>query len=154
WTWLLGILAVALTLSFGEAETLVQKCAAIGKRLLVALLLVGCVLVTRSGARTAPGDAYLCYTGRRGPRGAGVSPVQRTLEDQLRSVLVNVRNLTTFCNPTQTASHPLVHQVGYGIRDARVPGQPYFVRSDHVVFDQFGQHAVRLLRPIGLFAPS
>src|SRR5215475_5225288 len=39
WTSLFGILAMVVAPSFGEAKTLVQKCPAIGMRLLLALLL-------------------------------------------------------------------------------------------------------------------
>lgn len=121
-----------------------------GIRLSLALLLLGCLLSTRSEAQTPPGDSYLCYVTKK----LKLSGVQKTLEDHFRSVLVNVTKLNTVCNPIQTASHPMVHQLGYGTGDARVPGQPKFERSDHLVTDQFGQFVVRLLSPIGLFAPS
>src|SRR5262245_54637 len=131
------------------AAALVWGVGRIGKRLLLALLLVGSTLVTRSGAQTAPGDPYLCYTTKLRLPG-----VLKTLEDQFRSVDVTVPKATTLCNPTQTASHATVHQIGYKIREGRVRGEARLPPSSHVVIDQFGQHVVQIIGPVGLFAPS
>lgn len=113
-------------------------------------------LATAAAAQTAvpPGDSYLCY---KAPLASGeekFTPVQKTLEDQSGTLVVDVKGIAVLCNPTQTAAHPAVHAVGYKFAAAKSPEQAKFVKSDHMAIDQFGTHPLTLVKPIEVRAPS
>ena len=124
----------------------VQKRTRIPWTLILAVLLPA----ASSLGQTPPGDSYLCYKAALAPGQATFTPVQKGLQDQFGMLVVDVKRVLAVCNPAQTA----VHQVGYKIARAKTPPQPVFVKTDHTAIDQFGAHALTLLQPVELRAPS
>jgi hypothetical protein len=136
-------------------------------RILMPLLTVLLLLPTASRGQTPAGDSYLCHKAGIAPHQEKFPPVQITLEDQFGTFLVDVKGVLsmshsrgqrrlTVCNPIQTAARPDAHQIGYTIAIAKTPlqPQPRFVKTDHRVFDQFGTHALTVVKPVSLRAPS
>ena len=120
-------------------------------RILWTLILAVLLPAASSLGQTPPGDPYLCYKAARAPGQATFTPVQKTLQDQFGTLVVDVKRVLAVCNPTtQTA----VHQVGYKIARATTPPQPVFVKTDHTAIDQFGTHALTVVQPVELRAPS
>jgi hypothetical protein len=119
-------------------------------------LLLGLLLLpTASRGQTPPGDSYLCYKSTLASSQAQFTPVQKTLEDQLRTLVADVESFLSVCNPLLPAVvRPDIHPVSYNIRVATIPPQPKFLKSVHTAIDEFGSHPVTLTQPVDLRAPS
>ena len=112
-------------------------------------------LATAVAAQPAvpPGDSYLCYKAGLAPGGEKFTQAQKTLEDQFGTRAVDVKAIADLCNPTQTATYPAVHAVGYKLAPAKEPPQAKFVKTDHTAIDQFGTHPLTVVKPIEVRAP-
>jgi hypothetical protein len=126
-------------------------------RLLGVAILVGAAWEAPvQGQVRAPGDSYLCYTSVATPAGPRFEPISRRLEDGLGSGTFRVRRVVSLCQPARTdqeasPQHPTVHLLGYAVRG---PVGARFRRSNQVVYDRFGSHALAVLRPETLLVPS
>jgi len=114
----------------------------------------GLMALATAAAAQPVGDSYLCYKARLAPDQEKFTPVQKTLEDQFCTLVVDVKGFMALCNPTQPAAHPTVHAVGYKLAPAKEPPQAKFVKSDHTAIDQFGTHQLTVVKPIEVRAPS
>jgi len=117
--------------------------------ILAVLLLPTAVL-----AQTPLGDRYVCYKAALAAKQPKFSSVQKTLQDQFWTFTADVKGFSSLCNPVLAAQRPTVHQVGYKTTIAKAKPAQKFVKSDHTAFDQFGSHALTVVKPLELWAPS
>jgi cysteine-rich repeat protein len=101
-------------------------------------------------------DHYLCYKAKLGSGQPVFTPVEKTLEDPFGTLVFDVSKIEGLCNPagpyTEPPLRPDVHGVHYRVSPAA--GQASFVRQTLTVDDQFGPHAVTIVKPVALFEPS
>src|SRR5690242_9159194 len=96
-------------------------------------------------------NAYLCAKAGAEER---MDATQRSLDDSLWSSVVSVKGVGFLCGATSQSSEPDIHQVGYKSGLSKDVVQDSFVRSDHVFYDQFGQHSLSITKPDMLLTPS
>jgi hypothetical protein len=96
-------------------------------------------------------SSYLCSKVSLEER---ITATQKTLEDSFGARVVDVRSVAFLCNAALSSADPGVHQVAYKMTAAKDVQQTAFERTDRVVSDEFGEHAVSLVKPAGLLAPS
>lgn len=123
---------------------------------IIAILGVPLLLLhtAQQAAPTSPDDSYLCYGAGLARGQPNFTPVQKSLEDQFGSALVDIKGILILCNPTQPAKHLTVHAVGYVLSHTKVPRQSKFAKQDHTAIDQFGTHRLTVVRPMEMRAPS
>jgi uncharacterized protein YjbI with pentapeptide repeats len=146
------VLSAPLATGLVPHRALATPFACVQKRTRILWTLILAVLLAAASSRgqTPPGASYLCYKATLAPGQARFTPVQKTLQDQFGTLVVDVKRVLAVCNPAQTG----VHQVGYKIARATTPPQPVFVKTDYTAVDQFGTHPLTAVRPVELRAPS
>lgn len=96
-------------------------------------------------------SSYVCAKGSLEER---FTATQKTVADPYGASVVDVRGVSMLCNATTTSVDPDVHQVAYKSKPAKDVEQVKFERSDHTVYDAFGEHLVSLIKPAGILAAS
>lgn len=96
-------------------------------------------------------DSYVCAKAKPAER---FTAVQATVEDQFGALVLDVRGVGLMCGATTSSSHPDVQQVSYKTKPAKDVVQASFERSDHTLFDEFGEHSLSLVKPAGILVAS
>jgi hypothetical protein len=112
---------------------------------------ISLIFVLSSPAAAIAQDSYVCAKASLEER---FTAVQATVEDQFGASVVEVRSLALLCNATTGSAHSDVHQVAYKTVLDKTVAQVPFERSDHTVSDEFGEHAVSLIKPAGILVAS
>jgi Bacterial Ig-like domain (group 3) len=94
-------------------------------------------------------DAYLCYGGALAKGQPKFVPTTSDLTDHLGGPQTfDVKSILSICNPADVNGKGVgfaqVHEQGFKL--ALPAGAPKFVKSDHVVADEFGQHTLTFTR--------
>jgi hypothetical protein len=96
-------------------------------------------------------DSYVCAKASLEER---FTAVQAIAVDQFGGSVLDVRGVSLLCTATTSSNRPDVHQVGYKSSRNKDAQQTPFERSNHVLFDEFGEHSLSLLKPAGILAAS
>jgi hypothetical protein len=96
-------------------------------------------------------DSYVCAKASLEER---FTAVQAVVVDQFGGSVLDVRGVALLCNSTTTSAHPNVHQVAYKSSLNKDVQQVPFERSNHTLFDEFGEHSLSLLKPAGILTAS
>jgi hypothetical protein len=112
---------------------------------------ISLILLLSAPAAAIAEDSYVCAKASLEER---FTAVQATAEDQFGASVLDVRGVSLLCNTTTTSDNPNVHQVGYKASPSKDVQQAPFERSDHILFDEFGQQALSMIKPAGILVAS